>query len=133
MDALTLAAFVCYLVSAMGSIAFGFIYLTRSEFMPYHREALGQNWDQLDKRLQTLIIALMRAIGGGLLGGSPGVLVLLFIPFQSGESWSYYAIPAIGLITYLPSFYAILIVRLRTRAVCPYLETNYTRFRYQIG
>jgi len=91
--------------------------------MPYHRQALGQNWDQIDKGQQALIIGSMRVISGGLLGANLGIMVMLLIPFRSGEMWSYYAIPAIGLITSLPILYGLLIVRLRTRARPPVAVT----------
>jgi hypothetical protein len=112
-------SFICYFLSAAAAFIFGIMYLTRFDFMPYHREALGKDWGELDNRLQTLIVALMRAVGGGLLGASLAMMIMLFIPFRSGELWAFYTIPAIGLITYLPSLYATMIVRLRTGASSP--------------
>jgi len=43
-----LAAFACYGLSALISMLFGAMYLVRSTFMPYHQEALGKPWQQLD-------------------------------------------------------------------------------------
>jgi hypothetical protein len=51
-----LAAFVCYGLSALLSMLFGIIYLVRSTFMPYHQEALGKPWQQLDQNLRVLLI-----------------------------------------------------------------------------
>lgn len=44
------AAFICYALAALLSLVFGAIYLVRSQFMPYHEEAVGIPWQQLDPR-----------------------------------------------------------------------------------
>jgi hypothetical protein len=119
MDGFTWAAFACYLWAMLGGALSGFTYLFRSKFVPYHQEALGQSWDQLDKRLQTLLIALMRTTGGALVGGVISVVIILFIPFRADELWAHYAIPGVGLISFLPGLYATLIVRTRTHASTP--------------
>jgi hypothetical protein len=119
MDGFTWAAFVCYLIAALGGVLIGLTYLLRSKFMPYHEEALGQNWDQLDRRLQTLLIAFIRGGGGIGVGASISVLIMLFIPFRGGELWTHYAIPAVLLITFLSVLYGVLLVRTRTQAQPP--------------
>jgi hypothetical protein len=82
-------------------------------------EALGKNWDQLDRRLQTLFISLMRSFGGAAIGASISGMIMLFIPFRADELWAHYAIPGVGLISFLPGLYATLIVRTRTHASTP--------------
>lgn len=37
-------AFICYSLAALGSIGFGLVYLARSSFMPYHRDAISTPW-----------------------------------------------------------------------------------------
>ena len=59
--------FICYSVAALVSIAFGLVYLARSTFMPYHRDALSTSWEQLDKPLQALRLGLIKVAGGGFL------------------------------------------------------------------
>ena len=119
MNTTSLAAFVSYALAALLSIAFGTIYLVRSQFMPYHQEALGRPWQQLDQPLQTLLLGLMRTAGGGLLAGGISIAILLLIPFRAGESWSLYAIPVIGLVTVLPALYATVLIRSRTQGNTP--------------
>jgi hypothetical protein len=114
-----LAAFSSYALAALLSMAFGTIYLVRSQFMPYHQEALGKPWQQLDQGLQALLLGLMRTAGGGLLAGGISLIILLFIPYRAGEAWSLYAIPVIGLMTALPAFYATIFIRSRTQAHTP--------------
>ena len=119
MDGFVWAAFVCYLIVALGGVIIGLSYFLRSKFMPYHQEALGQNWDQLDRRLQTLLIAFIRGGGGIQVGASISVLIMLFIPFRLGELWAHYAIPTVFLITCLSALYGTLLVRSRTHARTP--------------
>jgi hypothetical protein len=119
MNTASIAAFVSYALAALLSMAFGIIYLVRSQFMPYHQEALDKPWQQLDARLQALLLGLMRTAGGGLLAGGISATILLLIPFRAGESWSLLAIPAIGLVTVLPTLYATVLIRSRTQAHTP--------------
>lgn len=119
MSATLLAASVCYGLAALVSMVFGAAYLVRSQFMPYHEEAIGLPWQQLDQRLQTLLLALMRTTGGGLLMGGISLAILLLIPFRAGEPWARFAIPAMGLVGGLPTLYATILVRSRTHAHTP--------------
>jgi hypothetical protein len=114
-----LASFACYALFALSAAAFGAIYMLRSRFMPYHEEALGRSWQELDSRLQVLLLALLRISGAGLLVGGISMAILLLIPFRAGEGWSLWAIPLIGLMTDLPSLYATALIRLRTGAHTP--------------
>jgi hypothetical protein len=114
-------------------MVFGVVYLVRSQFMPYHEEAIGLPWHQLDPRLQTLLLALMRTAGGGLLTGGISAAVLLLIPFRAGELWARYAIPAIGLVCGLPGLYATVLVRSRTHAHTPVAASAAGIFLLLIG
>ena len=119
MNGTLIAAFVCYFSAALFSAIFGVVYLTRSKFMPYHEDALGLSWSQLDARMQTLLLAFMRISGGGFLAAAVGIMILLLIPFRAGEVWSKYAIPAVGLTSALPALYATILMRRRTPAASP--------------
>ena len=106
--------FVCYGLTALIALGFGLIYLTRSQFMPYHRDALQRDWHELDPQIQTLILALMRVAGGGWLAAGIATTWLLWIPLPAGAPWAVNAIPAIGLPIALASLYATRLVRSRT-------------------
>jgi hypothetical protein len=67
MNTTTFAALIAFSLVAF-FMTFKAIYLVRSEFMPYHQEAVGIHWQQLDQRLQYPFIGLMRVAGGGGLG-----------------------------------------------------------------
>ena len=67
MSLLLLFAFMCHLLAILTTLGFGLTYLLRRQFMPYHGVALEREWDALPYALQTLILALMRAVAGGAL------------------------------------------------------------------
>ena len=72
-------AFCCYLIPAIVSILFGIIYLTSSEFMPYHGLAVEKQWHELDIKFQTLVLALMRVAGGGFLATGTVAIALIIV------------------------------------------------------
>jgi hypothetical protein len=118
MTGVLVAAAVCYALLALLCLAFGLLYLLRPKFMPYHAQALKREWQDLDGALQTLLIALMRTAGGGLL--ATGLAVGFLLPaLLQGETWVRYVLPLVGLTAVLPSLYATLLVRQRTGAKTP--------------
>lgn len=119
MSSLFLISFISYGCVALVSILFGLIYLAKNQFMPYHAEALGLSWSELEEKMQVLILALMRAAGGGFLATGLAISVLLMIPFRAGDTWSIYTIPAISLCTSIGTLYATLLVKTKTPGTPP--------------
>jgi hypothetical protein len=113
------AAFVCYGIVALASVVFGLLYLVRSSFMPYHQEAVGKPWQELDPRLRALLLGLLRVVGGGQVACGLSMAILLAFPFRDGESWSRWALPLIGLAATLPTLYATVSIRRKTGAHTP--------------
>lgn len=110
---------ICYSLATIVIIAFGFIYITRSKFMPYHKEAIGCPWEDLDSRLKAVLLAAMRIIGGSFLATGLAIIVILAIPFYNGQVWASYAIFSVGITLELPTLYATLLVRKKTLASPP--------------
>lgn len=119
MSSLFLISFISYGCVALVSILFGLIYLTKNQFMPYHAEALGLSWSELEEKMQVLLLALMRAAGGGFLATGLAISILLMIPFRAGATWSIYTIPAISLCTSIGTLYATLLVKTKTPGTPP--------------
>ena len=112
-------SFFCYLITAIISILFGIIYLVRSEFMPYHAVALEKQWIELDTKIQTLILALMRVAGGGFLATGIVIILLMLLYLRTSKQWIIFIIPTVGLIISLSSLYATILVKSRTPASPP--------------
>ncbi len=81
-------AFWCYLLVLLSLGIFGIIYLSRSQFMPYHAIAVGKTWAEVDPSFQILLLALIRAIGGTWIATALAIGLLLFIPFKQGARWA---------------------------------------------
>lgn len=121
MDGFTWTAFACYLLGAVGAAIFGLMYMARQEFMPYHGQAIGKTWAELDDRLKTLLLALIRSIG--VLSTALGIstIAILFFAFISRELWSYYTIPLVELIGWGAFLGIPLVIKKKTGAKTPYM------------
>ena len=129
----TTGAFICYLIAAVGSIGFGMVYLARSTFMPYHRDALLTPWEKLEKPYQALFLALIKVAGGGFLVSGLSVVFMALFPFRAGHVWARFAIPIIGLAMALPALYATVHVRRHTPASPPVVASVITVALLLIG
>lgn len=94
--------------------AFGVTYFFKSSFMPYHEEAVGVPWSQLETPVQVLILALMRCVGGGFLAVSVTIFLLQYHFTQTARRWVAWVIFASGWIVTCASIYATVLVRLHT-------------------
>jgi len=112
--------FAIYLVVAIMTIAWGILYFSSHEMMPYHKQAIGKNWAELERGIQVIILALMEAAGAGLLTTGFLMLILLFIPFRQGEPWVNWAIFLGGIVCSGLAFYVTFKVHITTNASTPY-------------
>ena len=111
---------ICYGLDAAIALIFGVIYLTRTQFMPYHSLALSKPWSEVEPNIQTLILALMRVAGGGFIATGIAIIVLLCIPFQAREQWAIYSIFIICFCSSFGSGYATYLVRNNTPGNPPF-------------
>ena len=89
-------------ISGLLALAFGMRYLLTREFMPYHAAVLGRPWSELEPRLQSIILGMLKVAGGGLLGYGVALLWLL-VPLNRGEMWAVWAAATVSLVVVLPS------------------------------
>ncbi|MCS3658544.1 hypothetical protein [Salinibacter ruber] len=109
-----------YVINSLVSLILGSTYLLRGSFMPYHADALGQSWAEVDPALQTLLGALMDVAGAGWVGIGVATLVLVAVPMRRGERWGRLLIPALFLIFYVPTLLATIAVLNGTPATPPW-------------
>ena len=114
-------SFVCHLLATLILITFGVIYIFRSEFMPYHSDAVGMPWGEVNPSFQILILAFMRVIGYTFLAFGLLIVILLFVPFRQGAGWVRWAIPIAGLVVCAGTLYTSLYVRFNTPASPPWI------------
>jgi hypothetical protein len=109
-----------YIVNSVVSVCLGSLYLFRGSFMPYHADALGRRWADVEPALQTLLGALMDVAGAGWVGIGVATLVLVAIPMRRGEQWGRLLIPTLFFIFYVPTLWATLAVMNGTPATPPW-------------
>ena len=124
---------VCYGAIALISLIFGIIYVTRSQFMPYHSLALAKSWSEVEGNTQTLILALMRVAGGGFISTGIAIIILLCIPFQAREPWAIYSVFSIACCTSFSSCYATFLVHSKTPGNPPFKLSLATLVLTSIG
>lgn len=112
-------ALILYSLSLFAGLVYGALYLMRNRFMPYHRAALGRAWEELDLPTRTLILALMKVVGGGVLGCTIAGAFVLAGPFIAGDTWANWALLTTILCSFLPAVYATFLVHAKTGAKTP--------------
>ncbi len=108
------AAMVGYVISSVPLFVFGAVYLLRPEFMPYHAEAVGQSWAEVEPAFKILILALMRVVGGAFLALALAIVVIAIKPFREGQAWATWLLPAISLMALGASLMATMSVARNT-------------------
>ena len=96
----------------------GLKYLLATSFTTYHAEVVGKPWEQLEPRVQAIIVGMLRVIGGGFLGLAATVAWLAYALFE-GARWAPWALATISLIALLPA----LAVALGLRKIEPRANT----------
>ena len=82
MDLFAWLAFGCYLLAFFIVSLFAAAYLKRSDFMPYHGQAVGVPWAEIEPRMQVLLMALIRVVGAGWIAlAGAGVMLACLIFF----------------------------------------------------
>ncbi len=105
-----IAAISLYVVTSIVSITMGAIYLLAPEFMPYHADALGRGWQDLQESERVLFGALLDVAGAGWIALGVAVIVLAILPVRRGETWARLLVPFLLALFYVPTLLATLSV-----------------------
>ena len=120
MKTLKTISFISYALVGLLGFVFAFIYLFRSEFMPYHAVAVGSEWTTVDESMKILILALMRVSGGGWLATAISITFLLIARSKFTSSIFSIGMTLVGLGALIPTLYATLFVRSNSPADPPW-------------
>ncbi len=113
-----LAGYACV---ALVMLIMGSVFLTATEFFPYHAVAAGLEWGEVEPGLQTVLLAVFRICGAGWLTVAVALVLLLVFPFgRRDEVWSYFAIPLLSLIFWGITFATTLYIARTTPATPPW-------------
>ena len=66
-EIIQIASLVLYLIVGIVSLLMAYKSIFSLKFLPFHEEAYGNTWENVDKNLQFVILALMRVSGLGFL------------------------------------------------------------------
>jgi hypothetical protein len=111
-------ALAAVLLVALGGILFGVRYMRRDEYLPYHADVAGKSWNELDPGVQTIILGMLKIVGGGF--ATLGVTLLwLCFALHEGARWAPWAILTISAVELGPMLY----VAMRLRAFRPDAQT----------
>ncbi len=126
-------AMLLYALPTVGLMLQGLLYLTTSEFMPYHADALSVNWNELSLPYQGFVIGVIRGMGAGSFTVALALLIILLIPYRRRETWTYWAVPLIGVSFSILTAYAAFTIDARTPASTPWPATCGLALLYSIG
>lgn len=121
MDLFVWLAFAAYVLAFFIVLLFAAAYLKRSDFMPYHQQAVGVDWATIDVRMQVLLMALIRVVGAGWIALAGAGVMLSWLIFFGGHL----ALPQLlafqlfCLVATLPPVWVAAGVRRRTGARTP--------------
>ena len=95
------------LLAAVLSTIAGLRYLAVAEFMPYHAAVAGMPWSRLETGTQTIILGMLRVLGGGFIAAGLALLWLL-VPLNRGANWAAWAALTVGAAAWLPAVFVML-------------------------
>ena len=97
-------------IAGLISTLFGVRYFFARQFMPYHATVAGRSWSELEPGVRTIILGMLKIIGGGFLAYGLALLWLL-IPLGQKQSWAPWATLTVSIVSVLPSVYVTIWLR----------------------
>jgi hypothetical protein len=97
-------------MAALISIFFGIRYLLAKEFMPYHAVVAGKSWSELEPGVQTIILGMLKIVGGGFITYGLALLWIL-LPLSAKEPWARWAALTLTVTSLLPTLYVTVALR----------------------
>jgi len=105
--------------SAVIAVLSGIVYLSKPTFLSYHQTTADTKWEDIDPMMQTLILALMRVVGGCALAIGFVIAILQYQFSKSLQSWIPVTILVSGSFIITGILYAMFMVRIRTKERSP--------------
>lgn len=114
------AALAIYLVIGTINLLLGVRYFSSNQFMPYHAEAVGASWQELDSGVQSVFLAIMKVAGGGWLTLGFFTIIVAFSAFKKCSIFARWMLPAGTILFWSISFVATWGVHQQTGASTPW-------------
>jgi hypothetical protein len=121
-------AITLIVIAGFFSIGAGFQYFISTEFTSYHAEVVGKSWSEIESGIQSIILGMLKIVGGGFIASGFSMLFLL-VPLCRGELWAHGAILVITSAMWAPTQY----VTIALRIVAPEAQTPVIPTAFIIG
>jgi hypothetical protein len=103
-----------FLLLGASSLGTGLIYLTRSEFMPYHSQALQIQWSALSPHYQGLLLGMLKGLAAGQIVAGLATLLMSAMSLRRSARPYVVLLPVVCLGYSLLITYATYVVASRT-------------------
>ena len=121
MNKTKLFSIILYVVVALITAGMGIRFLTATEYFTYHSQASGIAWTDVNSGLRIVYMAIFKVCGAGFLSIALSLLLMIIFPFTKyNNRWSYFAIPACGVVFWSIVLAATIYVSLTTQATTPW-------------
>ncbi len=109
-----------YFLTGIVSLVVGLWFLTAKQFFYYHAQATGLKWEQIDQKLQLIILALMKVGGVGYIALSLFLIIFTITGDFEKNRVLKISIPVITIFFYCGIFVITFYVYMLTKANTPW-------------
>jgi hypothetical protein len=122
-----------YFVVGVVCLIMAFKNMQASQFLPFHQQAAGRKWEDVDRSLQFVILALMRVAGLGFLATALLLIIFPIVNFMKPNPFVTYAVPGIVFLYCLGLFVTNYILYHHTKTKTPWKGSLYALFLILAG
>ena len=87
-----------YMIVGIISMTMAVKNIFSKKFIPFHEQAAGKSWNEIDQGIQFVVQALMKVAGFGFLVVALLLMIFPIVNYFINDFFTIYAIPAISLI-----------------------------------
>ena len=120
MEFIRIVNYALYIIVGLITFGIGLRFLLSKKFFSYHREATGLEWNNIDKSLQMIILAIMKMAGIGITCLSVLIITYPFMFMCSDNFFDKFLVPIISLLFWIGSFNITFNVHKKTSANTPW-------------
>jgi hypothetical protein len=97
-EILGIVSVILYFIVGVICLVMAYKLFFSKQYLPFHKEASGQAWDNIDKPLQYVILTVLRISGLGFLVVGLLLIIFPFVNYFRPDTFVKYSIPVIALI-----------------------------------
>jgi hypothetical protein len=122
-----------YMLVGIISLIMAYKNILSSKFIPFHEKAAGKTWNDIEKGIQSVILALMKVSGLGFLVVALMLMIFPIVNYFDNNSFVRYAIPAISLLYCFGLFIINYRLYVQTKVKTPWKGSLYAAIIISLG